>query len=123
MKTLPKLTPKQLHYLQHSLGLDDHGQGRQYRNHYVIGPECDGYADLRELMELGMMKEYGPREIAGGMHTFTVTPDGIDAVAFQSPPPPRVSRDRRRYLDFLHSDSSFTFGEWLKNGYYKERLT
>lgn len=117
----PKLTPSQLHILQHSLGLDEHGQGRQYRNHYVIGPECAGFAELRELVALDMMKEYGPRDLAGGMHTFTVTPAGIDAVAFQSPLPPKVSRSQQRYRDYLHSESSWSFGEWLKYGGWRRR--
>ena len=114
------MTPAQLHILQHSLGLDKYGQGRQYRNHYVIGPQCDGYSDCRELAQLGFMQEYGPREIAGGMHTFTVTPEGMIAVAIESPASPKVSKSRRRYLDFLHADVGCSFGEWLKNGWYKK---
>jgi hypothetical protein len=69
-------TPEQLHILQHSLGVDKHGQGSQYRNFYVTGPESDTFAQCRGLVELGLMIDHGPRDLNGGMHTFTVTPKG-----------------------------------------------
>ena len=32
----------------------------------------------------------------------------------------KASKARGRYLDFLYADLSCTFGEYLKNGWYKE---
>ncbi len=110
------LSPKQLHILQHSLGVDDYGQGRQYRNHFVTGPESDDFADCRALVEMEFMKDHGPQNLTGGMHTFTVTPAGVDAVAFQSPvppPQPKLTRSQKRYRDYVDADSGLSFSEWL----------
>lgn len=110
---MKKLTEKQLHILQHSLGVDKYGQGKQYRNNFVTDPSSDDGVACGELCKLGYMKTHGPQALAGGMHYFCVTPQGVDAVALQSPAPPKVSRSRQRYLDFLHADSGMTFKEWL----------
>ncbi len=128
------MTPEQLHILQHSLGCDkyghstarsvrDEGDGRfgYYRNHYVIGSECDGFNDLCELVKMGYMKDHGSRDLTGGMHTFSVTQAGIMAMNEQSPEPPKISRSRQRYLDYLREDSSWSFGEWLRYGGWKKR--
>jgi hypothetical protein len=115
VNTAQKLTPDHLHILQHSLGLDDHGQGRAYRNHYVTGPACDGFDDCRTLAEAGLMKDHGPRgELTGGMHCFTVTDAGRAAVADQSPPRPKLTRSQRMYREYLEADCGVTFIEYLK---------
>ena len=62
------MTPKQLHILQHALGVDAHGLGEQYRNHYV-----GGEAECRPLVALGLMIEMKPRGISGGSVWFMVT--------------------------------------------------
>lgn len=117
-----KLTNEELHILQHSLGVDKHGQGRQYRNYYCVDPGCDGFNSCMKLVGEGLMRTRGPgSEIVGGMHTFHATPAGIDAVAFQSPAPPKLSRSKRRYRDWLRSDCGLSFGEWLKRGGQRER--
>lgn len=71
-----------LQILQHSLGLDRHGRGRQYRNHF-----CPGGEDInkcRELVNLGFMTERPASEITGGI-LFTVTQKGIEAVLTRAP--------------------------------------
>jgi len=108
------MNPKHLHILQHSLGVDQYGRGNQYRNHYAVGPGCDGFEDCRELVDLGFMQDHGAQEMWGNMHGFTVTESGKQAMEKASPPPPKISPGRKRYLDFLHADSGMSFIDWLK---------
>lgn len=106
MKTM---TAEQLHILQHSLGVDQHGQGKMYRNHYVgDGTKC------RSLVELGFMIERPASEMTGGDPLFHVTEAGKQAVRDQSPPPPVLTAGQKRYREFLNADSGMRFGEWLK---------
>lgn len=121
MSTAHKLTPEQLHIIQHSLGCDDYGLSQHrrrdehdgrfgfYRNHYVCSPE----ADLIKLCELGLMRDGGARDLCGGMHSYHVTEAGILAMDEQSPEPPKLSRSAQRYRDFLAEDGGESFGEWL----------
>lgn len=116
------MTPNQLHILQHSLGCDqygrvdrlyrDEGDGAfgHYRNRYVSDPD----ADLTALVEMGYLADHGGYDVAGGMHYYRVTKEGLAKMRELSPAPPKVSRGRQRYLDFLSEDGSLTFGEWLK---------
>lgn len=63
---------KQLGILRHSIGLDDAGRGREYRNYFVAGvvdePVC------RELVDLGLMRIGRPPDGCG--QCFHVTDDG-----------------------------------------------
>tara|TARA_R110002050_G_scaffold191532_6_gene326336 strand:- start:4240 stop:4638 length:399 start_codon:yes stop_codon:yes gene_type:complete len=107
-----KLTPKQLHILQHSLGCDQFGQSKHrgrdehdgcfgfYRNRYVCGPR----AEIAELVVAGLMKDYGPQSIASGMHCFAVTRAGILAMDEQSPNPPKLTKGQQRYRAYLRAD-------------------
>ena len=113
---MSKLSPQQLHILQHSLGVNEYGEGRQYRNHFVTSPEIPDGKLCEELVSLGMMRSQGARALAGGMHCYNVTPKGIDAVALQStarPPRPKLNRSQQRYRDYVDSETSLTFGEWI----------
>lgn len=96
-----------IHILQHSLGLDDFGQGRQYRNHFVTGPGSKDWDKCRALVGAGLMVERPGNALSGGDSIFIVTPAGIDFVATNSPKPPKVSRSRKRYLRFLEYGDSF----------------
>lgn len=93
------LAPNLLGILQHSLGLDEYGQGRQYRNRYVAGGE--DVSLCRELVALGYMNEHAASMLTGGDPWFGVTPAGIDAVAQFSPPPPPPAKRTNfdAYLD------------------------
>ena len=102
------LSLAQLHTLQHALGVDQHGQGPMYRNHYVGGEE-----DCRPLVELGMMTEHRPSELTGGDPWFRVTAAGKQTVRDQSPPPPKLTPSQRRYRQFLNEDCGASFKEWL----------
>lgn len=112
------MTPDHLHILQHALGLDKYGRGRQYRNHYVTdGLECD------RLVDLGLMARRHPTELTGGMASFTVTDAGKAYVREHSPKPPKVSRGRARYLHWLavSDTSNEPFGAWIKRKGWKDR--
>jgi len=66
-----------LHILRHSVGLDDHGKGNQYRNHYAASPGSESFAKCNELVEMGYMRDMGP---AGSLRCFVVTQLGMDKI-------------------------------------------
>jgi hypothetical protein len=108
------LTFEQLHILQHSLGLDQFGKGKSYRNHFVTDPGTPDGSVCLALCRLGLMVDCGLGRVFGGMHVFRVTNLGLAAVRDQSPAPPRLTRSQRRYREFLDADSGLSFGEWLR---------
>ncbi len=94
-----------LHILQHALGLDQHGQGTQFRNHFVAGGK-----DLevcREAVAQGFMTEHAATCISGGQPWFSVTKAGVSHVASTSPSPPKLSRSQQRYRRFLQYRDGF----------------
>jgi hypothetical protein len=117
------MNPNQLDILQHSLGCNEYGIAEHryprdepyYRNRYVSNPD----ADLIALVETGYLKDHGIRELWGNMNCYTVTDKGIAAMRAESPKPPKISRSKQRYLDFLRADLGCSFAEYLKNGWYK----
>lgn len=110
----PTITPAQLGVLQHSLGVDKHGRGSQYRNHFVASEGHHDWADLLALVAAGLMTRRAGNELTGGADVFHVTESGKAAVAEHSPPPPKLTRGQRRYKAFLDADCGLTFGEWLR---------
>lgn len=108
------MKPDLLHILQHSLGVDKYGLGNQYRNRFVTGPGSTDFPKCVELFELGLMRNHGPQSIAGGDYLFTVTEEGKIAMHMNSPEPPKLSRSKQRYQQFLHADSGLSFKDWLK---------
>lgn len=96
------------------MGLDQYGEGTRYRNHFVTGDGSTDWPVCQSLCQMGLMQQHGSHEIYGGDHCFTVTPAGSDAVIIHSPPRPKISRSRRRYLEWLDADCGLKFGEWLK---------
>ena len=72
---------KSLRILQHSLGVDKYGKGRQYRNHFCTGPGSDDYEECQALVAAGLMSERNGSELSGGASIFCVTESGIDYVA------------------------------------------
>lgn len=107
---------KQLQILQHSLGLNQYGHGRQYRNHFVAGLGSTDFVICLELVEAGLMKRRSSFILAAGDEVFHVTPAGVDFVALHSPKPPKVSKSKARYLRFLEYgdgfDSFLQFCRW-----------
>ncbi len=109
------MKPELLHILQHSLGVDQYGQGRQYRNHFVTGPGSKDWERCQLLVEDGLMADRGNSAmIDSGSHCFVVTARGKEAMEKHSPEPPKISRSARRYLAYLRADCGVSFGEWLK---------
>jgi hypothetical protein len=106
--------PELLHILQHSLGADQYGRGKRYREYFVTGPGTTDFPLCRELVMQGLMRDHGAREIYSGMHLFTVTDLGVKAMLANSPQPPKLSRSAQRYRAFCIEDPSCSFGEWLK---------
>lgn len=114
------LTPEQLHILQHSLGCDKYGQGKRgrdehdgclgfYRNRYAADP----FPVMDSLVALGLMRDHGAYELAGGMHLYRVTEAGVLAMDEQSPEPPKLTRSQQRFRDFQSADTGESFREWL----------
>ncbi len=109
-----------LHILQHSLGLDGYGQGRQYRNHYVAG--AADVSKCRDLVALGCMQEHPPAQLSGGDPIFAVTKVGLEAVTRESPKPPKKTRSQVRYREYLEvADCYEGFGDWLKRNRARAR--
>ncbi len=105
------LSPSQLQILQHSLGVDEYGQGKMYRNHF-----CAGGADeaiCRELVESGYMKAFTRSYLP--YCNCTVTAEGKAAMLAQSTKPPKLTRGQKRYRAFLAADSGERFGDWLRS--------
>jgi hypothetical protein len=107
----PVLAADQLQILQHALGLDQYGQGPVSRNHFCAGESDEPVC--RSLVELGYMETFERAYLP--YYNCTVTRAGVEAVQRESPPPPKLTRSQRRYLEFLHADSGQSFGEWLKD--------
>lgn len=105
------MTPKQLHILQHALGVDQYGLGEQYRNNYVGGAE-----ECRPLVVMGYMTEHKASEITGGDPLFTVTDAGKKAVKNESPKPPKITRSQQRMMDYRDFADAYdcSFKDFLK---------
>ena len=104
-----------LYILQHSLGVDEYGQGNQYRNHFATEPQNDNFVLCEQLCEMELMQDHGTREIWGDMHCFSVTPKGVDVIALESPATPKISRSKKRYQEYLKIADCFeSFRDFLR---------
>lgn len=103
-----------LHILQHALGVDQHGRGQQYRNHFCTGEGSADHATCNSLVERGLMKVRRAVAMYGGDDLFFVTDEGRAWMAANSPPPPKLTRSQQRYQQYLDADCGETFGEWLR---------
>lgn len=87
--TVEKLTPEELHILQHALGLDQYGQGTWYRNHYVTPDGPSPARDrLKHMESLGLVWCYSLALLRADDTGWSVTELGKQVVREQSPPPP-----------------------------------
>ena len=119
--TMQEKVSHKLSILQHALGLDAFGRGNQFRNHFVTGPGSNDFPPCRELVAEGLMQDMGSNALTGGDTCFVVTRDGKEFVSKNSPTPPPekiLTRDQKRYRDYLRSDGSESFGDWLKHRWY-----
>jgi hypothetical protein len=108
------MNPKQLHILQHTLGLDQYGRGTFFRNHFVTGEGSKDHADCMALVDLGFMAVRRDHPLSGGDDCFWATDEGKRAVVSESPAPPKLTKSQQRYQDYLDADCSMTFIEYLR---------
>lgn len=120
------MTDQQLQILQHSLGRDEYGRRpatnphEDYRNYFVTDPNTVDYPVCRDLESLGLMgSSQPPTFIDQGSVVFHVTDDGVREVERLSPKPPKLSRSKQRYQQYLDSECSESFGEYLKHRMYE----
>ncbi|WP_277969267.1 hypothetical protein [Sphingomonas echinoides] len=105
---------RQLHILQHSLGVDQYGQGEQYRSHFATDVGSIDHRDCMALFEAGLMKRRASVKMYGGMDAFFVTDEGRAFVAANSPPPPKLTRSQRRYQAWLDADCNLSFIDYCR---------
>lgn len=98
---------KLLKILQHSLGVNEYGQGNQYRNHFATGPGSKDFDQCNELCKIGLMKDLGQKDLWGKYHCFVVTEKGKELVATESPKPPKLTRSQKRYQEYLEIGDCF----------------
>ena len=110
------MTARQLEILQHSLGLDEYGQGTMYRNHFCAG--VDDEAVCRELVALGYMEQHPTTDWLPYFNC-SVTKAGKAAVRSESPKPPKLTRGQQRYIEFLKADTGESFSQWLKDARFR----
>lgn len=108
------MNAEQLHILQHSLGLDQHGRGTMYRNRFVTGAGSADHPACMALVEQDFMTRRANVELFGGDDIFTVTEAGKRAVVAESPAPPKLTRSQQTYQDWLNYDSDMSFIEYAK---------
>ncbi len=112
MSVRDAMTARQLEILQHALGVDQHGQGEMYRNHFCAGVGDE--PDCRELVAMGYMYVFRPNASPYPYYNCAVTDAGKAAMLAESPKPPKLTRGQRRYRQFLAADCGLGFGEWLR---------
>lgn len=104
-----KLSQQQLHILQHTLGLNKHGeyQGKTegYRNYFSASDGNSDWNDLIVLVDAGYMIKRDPCAVTNCW--FSVTELGRDAVKKESPKPPKISKSKARYRRYLEMGDSF----------------
>lgn len=119
------MNSEQRETIRHSLGLDEYGHGREYRNFFMTSPDCADGKLCDGLVEFGMMvrdPRY-PSEISGGDHCWHVTELGRSTFLAECPKPKKKTRAELRYDEFVSADCGLTFGEWLKRKFGKKVTT
>lgn len=99
--------------IQHSLGCDQFGNGRQYRNHFVTDSTGRHGLLCESLVTKGLMVRGRKDELTGGSQCYHVTDAGKRAMYSESKLPPTQTKSQRRYAAYLNEDSGFTFIEWI----------
>lgn len=103
-----------LHILQHSLGVDHHGRGDQYRNHFVTGPGSVDWNTCQQAVSDGLMSVRESALLPSDSRCFHVTDAGKTYVTQHSPLPPKLTRSQRRYRKWLDADCSMSFGQFIR---------
>ena len=114
------MTPTPLEdILLHTLGLTR--GDREYRNHFVAGPEHPDWGTLLQAESAGLMERVtSPGFLNPGDTTFRVTEAGkTHARAAKSAQKRKLTRAQIRYRRWLDIDSGEPFGDWLRRGEYR----
>ena len=121
--------PALLNVLQHSLGCDQYGRptplGRRpnfdddfgcYRNRFVTDSTSPDGRNCSALVSLGYMRDQGTQNFLSGMHCYTVTQAGYEAMKQSSPPPPKITAAKRRWAAYRAARKvlNFSFVEYLR---------
>lgn len=89
-----------LHIIQHALGRDQYGMlprhiREEYRNRYVIGPDCNEYDVCLAMVNDGLMTRHPGGKHFGGMDFFVVTDDGRKFMADNSQKKKKPTRSQQ----------------------------
>ena len=87
---------ERLHVLQHSLGLNEYGQGAGHRNYFVTDEGTTDWPVCRAAVADGLMTQTKGNAITGGGDVFRVTPAGMVWVQQHSPTAPTLTRRSAR---------------------------
>lgn len=109
------MTASQLQILQHSLGVDEYGRGRHYRDHFAAGG--DDVAICKDLIALGYMRQVATTQVFQDFNC-RVTDEGKVAMLRESPAPPALTRAQVRYRHWL--TVSDCFPDWKFVDYLKK---
>lgn len=110
----PDVPADQLSILRHTLGIGEDGCARSYRNHFVTGEGGSDHALCMALVADGLMTRHSGNALSGGSDVFRATDAGRVAAVGT---PPKLTPGQRRYNEYLRTDSSLTFIEWLRSPY------
>lgn len=103
------ILPKQISLLHHTLGVTPERR-EPYRNHFVAGPGHHDQVNLEALEAAGLMERApAPKFLDQADVVFRVTTAGRAYALEHLAPAPK----RTKYDDYLHSESSLSFAEWL----------
>lgn len=118
------LTDAQLDLMAHALG----AERGYYRNYFAAEPNTDDHRAWEELARNGFAACHGDRpQIFGSLISYSVTEKGqvevrryILAKKHEAERADKRTRAQRRYAAYLESETSESFGDWLKNTYWND---
>lgn len=121
------ISEKELNILRHAIGYDDAGNDRwpnarsldERRNRFITDANGPDGQICQALWARGLMKDYGPQSLAGGMHFYAVTDSGRAVVLANRPVPKKLTRSQARWREYRSCADCFeSFWHFLK---YKTR--
>jgi len=99
--------------LNHTLGINEINR-ESYRNHFVAGKGHSDMPAIERLCNAGLMaKGRTPRFCDSRDIVFHVTDEGKKAALEALPKPIKLTRSQQNYSDYLSSECSESFAEWM----------
>lgn len=109
------LSEKNKEILLHTLGLNYNDT--MFRNFFATN-NTEDIKSLEEMEKIGLMQLL--KEVFG-KKVFIATAKGtFTAMQIYNESKPKETKSKKRYKAYLHSESSETFFEWLKNPYWND---